>query len=304
ANDDDVVENGDDPTNEQYEEVEKQYQEENHDEEQRQSPVVLPTKPSPPSDVPTSKPKRYSSQRQRVTQQNPPPPVESFQEQLGPVISEGPYYEQIGYQDMYVSPTPPVQGMMGAAPLHHGEEGELPQDMSMQHGQPLGPLQHESMIHQRLAAMQQGVMASQEGGVPPRMMGPIPGMMAPHQMQPQQGLPTTMMAPMSQASMQNINPQTSGLTHMSVHPNYSSPQVYPGPTMMYQNSQYPMMGMNPFLAQQQMYGMQLQGSAYYTQPMFQQPVTEQTVQQRRRPNTAIPIKAPSVSTLTLILLLH
>jgi hypothetical protein len=67
-----------------------------------------------------------------------------------------------------------------------GDEGEIPQDLNMQHAQALGPLQHENIMQQRLAAMQQSPMINQEGGLPPRMMPPMPGMI-PSQMQPQQG---------------------------------------------------------------------------------------------------------------------
>lgn len=59
-------------------------------EERRKSPPVQQPKQTeaPPQ---TSKPKRYSSQRQRATQQ-----TAVVQEQMGPVVPEGSYYEQIG----------------------------------------------------------------------------------------------------------------------------------------------------------------------------------------------------------------
>ena len=80
-----------------------------------------------------------------------------------------------------------------------GEQPEIPAGMSMTAAgpQPMGALQHESLMHQQLAALHQGAVAAQQNmgpeGMPPQRV-PQPGMspqqqaLAAHlQMQAQQG---------------------------------------------------------------------------------------------------------------------
>lgn len=82
-----------------------------------------------------------------------------------------------------------------------GEQPEIPAGLSMTTAgpQPMGALQHESMMHQQLAALHQGAVAAQQNmgpeGMPPQRV-PQPGMspqqqqqaLAAHlQMQAQQG---------------------------------------------------------------------------------------------------------------------
>ena len=81
-----------------------------------------------------------------------------------------------------------------------GEQPEIPAGMSMTAAgpQPMGVLQHESLMHQQLAALHQGAVAAQQNmgpeGMPPQRV-PQPGMspqqqqaLAAHlQMQAQQG---------------------------------------------------------------------------------------------------------------------
>ena len=81
-----------------------------------------------------------------------------------------------------------------------GEQPDIPAGMSMTAAgpQPMGALQHESLMHQQLAALHQGAVAVQQNmgpeGIPPQRV-PQPGMspqqqqaLAAHlQMQAQQG---------------------------------------------------------------------------------------------------------------------
>jgi len=295
--------------------------------------------------APAAKPKRYSSQRQRQTQQMPLPVHQSMVPQMGEMYPGQAYYEQMSYQGLYVpAGTPPAQSVpMPVIPqqpdvilrqeiaVAPGEQPEIPAGMSMNTAgpQPMGALQHETMMHQQLAALHQGAVAAQQNmgpeGMPPQRV-PQPGMspqqqqaLAAHlQMQAQQGVQGPM-APVPQPNMvaSGMSPQSTAgfVPGMNVqHPSYTGVQSFAGQPMMYNSSQYPMMnvGMNPFIGQQ-MYGLPMQGGSTFYPPqaaMMQQQQQQQAQQQsqqpqvepsqqpqtRRRPTAAIPIKPPQERT--------
>lgn len=289
--------------------------------------------------APAAKPKRYSSQRQRATQQVPLQVHQAMVPQMSAMYpDQAAYYEQMAFQSLYgPTGTPPTQPVplpvipqqpevilrqeMAVAP----EQPEMPAGIPMAGPagpQPMGPLQHESIMHQQLAALQQGAVPGQQGmgseGVAPQRL-PQPGM-SPQQQQ--QALATHLQMQASQGMQGPIgavpqpNMVASGMSPQSTagfvqHPNYTGVQSFPGQTVMYPNSQYPMMGINPFLGQQ-VYGLPMPGGGTFYPPQAamvqqqqqqqhhsqqqqqQQPSQGEPQQQqtRRRPNAAIPIKPP------------
>lgn len=291
--------------------------------------------------APAAKPKRYSSQRQRATQQVPLQVHQAMVPQMSAIYpDQAAYYEQMAFQSLYgPTGTPPTQPVplpvipqqpevilrqeMAVAPA---EQPEMPAGIPMAGPagpQPMGPLQHESIMHQQLAVLQQGAVPGQQGmgseGVSPQRL-PQPGM-SPQQQQ--QALATHLQMQASQGMQGPIgavpqpNMVASGMSPQSTagfvqHPNYTGVQSFPGQTVMYPNSQYPMMGINPFLGQQ-VYGLPMPGGGTFYPPQAamvqqqqqqqqqhsqqqqqQQPSQGEPQQQqtRRRPNAAIPIKPP------------
>ncbi|KAJ7392038.1 hypothetical protein OS493_014977 [Desmophyllum pertusum] len=66
----------------------------------------------PSQAAPAAKPKRYSSQRQRPTQQMPLPVHQTMVPQMGAMYPDQAYYEQMAYQGLYVpAGTPPTQSV-------------------------------------------------------------------------------------------------------------------------------------------------------------------------------------------------
>ncbi|CAH3197509.1 unnamed protein product [Porites evermanni] len=281
--------------------------------------------PGPSQSVPTTKPKRYSSQRQqRTTQQIPVSMQQAMMSQMGAVYPDQAYFEQLAYQGLYVpAGTPPAQPV-GVHVLQEQPDVMLRQDMAVTPGdrpemaagmpmanpspQPMGALQHETMMQQQLAAAAAAVAAQQsvapEGVAAPRVPQPALNpqqqqVLAAHlQMQAQQGF--------VQSAQLGPVPQPNMVTSAGYVPNYTGVQSFAGQPMMYNNSQFPMMnvGMNPFLGQQ-MYGMPMQGGGTFypppaalmqqqQQPQQSQAESSQQPHTRRRPTAAIPIKPPQV----------
>nr|XP_058945582.1 uncharacterized protein LOC131773656 [Pocillopora verrucosa] len=118
------------------------------------------------------------------------------------------------------------------------------------------------------------------------------------------------MAPVPQPNMVAAGMSPHSTAGFVPHPNFPGVQSFPG--QIYTNSQYPMMGMPPFMGQQ-MYGLQMAGGGTFYPPQAamvqqqqqhsqqqqqQQPSQGEPQQQqtRRRPNAAIPIKPPQERT--------